>query len=231
MTYQYPFRGLYRLGTRYGHKGTMWACGWHSGLDLFSQAAGGDGKIYPIAPGVVLSNKASAAYGNYISIKHEDGYISLYAHMAARSTLAVGAAVNLDTVLGREGSTGNSTAVHLHIEVHKGAYKYPASIDPEAFMQLHMLTVVQAIDNLAQRGVISNRRYWQDRYRDVPELDKLLISMAVHCKVKTVEVTTLQEAAKRLYSAGVIPVLDFWIANAGRIQWLDKLIIAAAEYV
>ena len=108
MTYQYPFRVKYKLGTRYGVKGKLWSCGWHSGLDLYSKSAGGDGKIYPISPGVVLSNKSSAAYGNYISIKHDDGYISLYAHMAARSTLAVGAAVGLETVLGQEGTTGTA---------------------------------------------------------------------------------------------------------------------------
>ena len=104
-------------------------------------------------------------------------------------------------------------------------------IDPEKFLMERTMTVMQAIERLAQIGVISNRAYWQERYRDLPYLDKLLIGMAVHCDAKTATVTTLQEAAKRLCSAGVISSAAYWIANAGRVQWLDKLIISAAEYV
>lgn len=40
-----------------------------------------------------------------------------------------------DVALGVEGATGNATGKHLHIEVHKGAYSYPASIDPLEFIK------------------------------------------------------------------------------------------------
>lgn len=231
MTYQYPFHSLYRFGTRYGHKGSIWKCGWHSGLDIFSQAAGGDGRIYPIAPGIVLTNNVSASYGNYISLKHEDGYISLYAHMAKRSALSVGAMVDLDTILGQEGSTGNSTAVHLHLEIHKDAYSYPSKIDPEKYLLAHILTAPAAIEMLAKKGIVTSPAYWLERYRDVQYLDKLLISLAVYAGLKQATVTTLQDAVKRLYSAGVISVMAYWFDNAGKIKWLDKLLISAAQYV
>lgn len=40
-----------------------------------------------------------------------------------------------NTMLGVEGVTGNVTGKHLHLEVHKGAYHYPASIAPMAFIR------------------------------------------------------------------------------------------------
>ena len=46
-----------------------------------------------------------------------------------------GMRVDEQTALGLEGATGNVTGKHLHLEVHKGAYRYPASIDPLAFIK------------------------------------------------------------------------------------------------
>jgi murein DD-endopeptidase MepM/ murein hydrolase activator NlpD len=46
-----------------------------------------------------------------------------------------GVAVDESTVLGVEGATGNVTGRHLHIEVHKGEYRYPAEIDPLTFIE------------------------------------------------------------------------------------------------
>ena len=54
MIYQYPFRGLYKVSLPFGAPGKLWRCGYHSGLDLVSAAAGGDGRVYPVAPGKVI---------------------------------------------------------------------------------------------------------------------------------------------------------------------------------
>jgi len=137
-TYQYPFK-TYKLGSLYGVKGKMWSCGYHSGLDLFNKSTGGDGKVYPVAEGKVIraTPDNGGSYGNFVTVEHPDGYLSLYAHLEAiRVTL--GAKVSLDTVLGIEGSTGNSSAVHLHLEIHKGAYSYPSKIDPKKFLDERM---------------------------------------------------------------------------------------------
>lgn len=131
---RYPF-DKYVLGTRYGVKGTLWKCGYHSGLDILSANYGGDGIVYPIYAGVVLKTvRNNASYGNYVLIKHPDGYISLYAHL---KTVYVnkGAAVDGQTAIGVEGMTGNATGRHLHLEIHKGEYSYPAAIDPLAFIE------------------------------------------------------------------------------------------------
>lgn len=133
---RYPFN-QYRLGTRFGTPGGYWKCGWHSGLDLLSVAYGGDGLVYPLYSGEVMRVAKSAAYGNYILVAHKDGYISLYAHLRTVYVKA-GMAVDEETVLGIEGATGNVTGRHLHIEVHKGEYRYPATVDPLEFIRKGM---------------------------------------------------------------------------------------------
>lgn len=130
---RYPFE-IYRLGTRFGSKGKSWKCGWHSGLDLLSANYGGDGVVYPIYAGQVLKVTKSGAYGNCVQVKHSDGYISLYAHLRSLY-VKPGMWVDEQTALGTEGATGNATGRHLHLEVHKGAYSYPAGIDPLAFIR------------------------------------------------------------------------------------------------
>lgn len=133
---RFPFT-KYRLGTRYGARGRFWQCGWHSGLDLLSAAYGGDGLVYPLYAGTVYKIGKSGSYGNSVWIRHSDGYITLYAHLKTvyvRKNMPV----TEDTVLGVEGSTGNASGRHLHIEVHKGEYKYPAAIDPLAFIRTRL---------------------------------------------------------------------------------------------
>lgn len=130
---RYPF-DKYVLGTRYGTKGNLWKCGWHSGLDLLSANYGGDGRVHPLYAGTVTKVAYSAAYGNYVLVKHPDGYVTLYAHL--KSVLVEkDMRVDEDVVLGYEGATGNATGKHLHIEVHKGDYSYPAAMDPLEFIR------------------------------------------------------------------------------------------------
>jgi murein DD-endopeptidase MepM/ murein hydrolase activator NlpD len=60
----------------------------------------------------------SAVYGNYVIITHHSGYKSLYAHMS-QITCKRGNFVYTNTMIGRVGSTGQSTGPHLHWTVYK----------------------------------------------------------------------------------------------------------------
>lgn len=133
---RFPF-DTYRLGTRYGQKGRFWKCGWHSGLDLCSANYGGNGVVYPIQHGNVIKASWSESYGNYLVVKHPDGYVSLYAHLKS-VFVQKGDMVSERTALGIEGMTGHATGKHLHLEVHKGEYKYPSTIDPYKFLKERM---------------------------------------------------------------------------------------------
>lgn len=136
---RYPF-DEFRLGTRYGTRGSLWKCGWHSGLDLLSANYGGDGLVYPLYAGAVQKVAYSAAYGNYVLVSHPDGYVTLYAHLK-KVLVKKDMRVTENVALGYEGATGNVTGRHLHIEVHKGAYSYPAAIDPLAFIKERVQTM------------------------------------------------------------------------------------------
>ncbi|GEM_PF-1468644 len=139
--YQYPFRSKFEFGTKYGVKGEKWSCGYHCGIDLKSKNHGGDGLVYPIAPGVVESiNAHGNSYGRHLCIRHNDGMVSLYAHLEF-ITVNRGQQVAFTTKLGREGTTGNSTGVHLHLELHQDKYKYPAKIDPRQWIEDHLKEV------------------------------------------------------------------------------------------
>jgi murein DD-endopeptidase MepM/ murein hydrolase activator NlpD len=55
-------------------------------------------------------------FGRYIVMVHAGGFISLYGHLS-RWALPDGSVVPQGTVIGYEGSTGNSTGPHLHFEI------------------------------------------------------------------------------------------------------------------
>lgn len=87
-------------------------------------------------------------YGNYCAVDH--GVLSsgshagkqcysMYAHMSAPSTLAVGAAVSQGDILGPSGATGFVTGPCLHWEIHIADAGQPlvinsTDIDPQVFM-------------------------------------------------------------------------------------------------
>lgn len=69
-------------------------------------------------------------YGNYVSIEHDDGIRIIYAHLeSVNKDLYKGQRINEGTVLGREGTTGNSTGIHLHLEGRKSPYTTSDHID------------------------------------------------------------------------------------------------------
>jgi murein DD-endopeptidase MepM/ murein hydrolase activator NlpD len=58
----------------------------------------------------------SGGYGHYIKIDHGNGFETVYAHLS-EALVKKGDYVNNNTVIGKVGSTGNSTGNHLHFEV------------------------------------------------------------------------------------------------------------------
>lgn len=62
----------------------------------------------------------NSGYGNRVMIDHNNGFITLYAHLS-RVDVVVGQNVNRGDRIGLEGSTGRSTGPHLHFEIRKGS--------------------------------------------------------------------------------------------------------------
>ena len=102
----------------------------HTGVDF---AARTGTPILAAGSGTVEVAGRNGGYGNYIRIRHTDGYKTAYAHMSkfARG-VRKGSYVTQDQVIGYVGSTGQSTGPHLHYEVHHHGKK----INPRRLSQL-----------------------------------------------------------------------------------------------
>ena len=105
------------LGTMRKHQGTDYA------------AAAGT-PIRAIGDGVVIRAGWHNGYGNVVDIRHANGYVSRYGHMRGFAAgVRGGARVTREQVIGYVGSTGLSTAPHLHFEVHvKGTQRNPGAV-------------------------------------------------------------------------------------------------------
>lgn len=76
--------------------------------------------IYAAAGGTVVIANGNGAwnggYGSYVVIQHSNGTQTLYAHMS-KVLVSRGDTVSQGDVIGKVGSTGQSTGPHLHFEV------------------------------------------------------------------------------------------------------------------
>ncbi|WP_342262216.1 M23 family metallopeptidase [Alphaproteobacteria bacterium endosymbiont of Tiliacea citrago] len=87
----------------------------HSGIDL--RAPTGT-PVHAAYNGVILFKGWIKGYGNCIKIAHTKRVITLYGHLSKLSkNIKVGQKVKKGTLIGLSGSTGYSTAPHLHFEV------------------------------------------------------------------------------------------------------------------
>ncbi len=76
--------------------------------------------IYAVRSGVVArALRLATSYGIHALLAHPGGWGSLYAHMSSMFVRA-GQAVRSGQMIGRVGSTGNSTGPHLHFEARRG---------------------------------------------------------------------------------------------------------------
>ena len=102
----------------------------HHGIDFINANGGAceviaiaDGEVVHIQDGVKGYSDVLTA-GNYVKLRHENGYFSRYLHLAPDSIcVKVGDKVKAGQVLGMEGGTGYcipAEAVHLHFDINNG---------------------------------------------------------------------------------------------------------------
>ncbi|WP_256334311.1 MULTISPECIES: M23 family metallopeptidase [unclassified Microbacterium] len=111
----------------------LWDSGYHQGVDLL--APGGQ-PIFAAAAGVVsVSSESYGGYGVGIVIEHVingQKVSTTYGHMTYGSRqVQAGQTVAAGQLIGLVGSTGSSTANHLHFEVHING----SVVDPYAWLQ------------------------------------------------------------------------------------------------
>jgi murein DD-endopeptidase MepM/ murein hydrolase activator NlpD len=124
----------------------QYGMGGHNGTDL---AAAEGTPVLCIADGVVAYvDYDDEGYGHYCRVYHAQLAIhSFYAHMREAATVAVRQKVTAGQSLGYVGSSGNSTAPHLHLEIRlakpDGSYDEACApmpkgrVDPETWFAMH----------------------------------------------------------------------------------------------
>lgn len=100
----------------------------HNGIDIGAPAGT---PIKAAAAGkVIFSGWSNRGYGNYVAIAHPDGTITAYAHQSEILARA-GQQVAAGQMIGKVGSTGNSSGPHLHFQAGRnGAWFDPKSAWP-----------------------------------------------------------------------------------------------------
>lgn len=123
----------------------------HLGVDLGWVGKDGD-IVYAHSAGVVVKvvtgqkkdndTRGDATYGNYVKIKHPDGYYTLYAHLA-EVYVKVGEHVVEGQKIGYMGDTGNAYGKHLHFEVRNTKDKI---INPTPYLSEDLPEVKKRIE-------------------------------------------------------------------------------------
>jgi murein DD-endopeptidase MepM/ murein hydrolase activator NlpD len=87
----------------------------HQGLDL-AAPLGAD--VYAARDGVVTEIGEDPVYGKYVIIEHSENWTSLYGHLSSVNT-DLRKNVKSGNLIGKVGSTGQSTGPHLHFEIRQ----------------------------------------------------------------------------------------------------------------
>lgn len=120
----------------------------HRGLDI---ATGGNDPVYSMLDGIIHSKGTSSSRGNWVIVYNNNstspyyGYATLYMHLKDAVSYSVGDSVVVGQQVGIEGTTGQSTGIHLHVEMQDlnrwggewhSSYTQSDYLDPTQFMNI-----------------------------------------------------------------------------------------------
>ena len=124
--FTWPVPGFNRITSQFGMR--MHPILGYDKLQDGSDISGGGSNGTPILAaysGTVVLAQSYWGYGNCVKIDHGGGVVTLYAHASA-ILVSVGQQVNAGDTIALVGSTGNSTAPHLHFSlIIKGEFVNP----------------------------------------------------------------------------------------------------------
>ena len=112
----WPLPGVYRTGSGFGPRRApiKGASTFHNGVDIGSPYGI---EIVAALAGTVRFAGYNSSGGNYIEIDHGNGYVTKYLH-CSKLLVSKGDTVKQGQVIALVGSTGISTAPHLHFAVY-----------------------------------------------------------------------------------------------------------------
>jgi murein DD-endopeptidase MepM/ murein hydrolase activator NlpD len=99
----------------------------HSGVDISAETGT---PVHVTADGVVIFSAMESGYGRLVVVDHGGGIETWYAHLSAFYAHP-GQELRRGDVVGLSGSSGRTTAPHLHYEVHVGGN----AVNPYPFLE------------------------------------------------------------------------------------------------
>ncbi|MBI5327351.1 MAG: peptidoglycan DD-metalloendopeptidase family protein [Deltaproteobacteria bacterium] len=111
--FQAPVRGAVSSG--YGFRKDPIAGGrrFHYGIDIPAHEGT---PVHPSSEGTVIFSGEKQGYGNIVEIRHDNGYVTSYAHNQ-KNLVKQGDRVKTSDIIAMVGRTGRATGPHLHFEV------------------------------------------------------------------------------------------------------------------
>ena len=129
----------------------------HKGVDFRAST----GTPIPAAgSGRVVARSYNRGHGNFVKIRHNGSYETLYAHMSRFAKgVNVGTNVRQGQTIGYVGSTGYSTGPHLHFAIATGWYGGSGSGSYSSY-STYLTKVLDPKDIL---GLPKMGKYWNSR--------------------------------------------------------------------
>ena len=218
----------------------------HKGLDIVGEGHKTDyvtahtgGEVILLASGHVNNPGASgdASYGNFVKLKHANGYCTLYAHLDS-VCVSKGQTVKAGERLGYMGNTGNSYGAHLHFEVRTSGNE---RIDPEPYLSAELPGIKEEVIEIMGKYVSADKLIdWINNN----SVDMVEQTTAKHRTTDNLYYHTTYPATKGDEStrAGkwpegtVVDVVDGWESAGNGYTWVKVLYnggtyYAAREYL
>lgn len=99
----------------------------HHGIDIRAKEGT---PIFSFDDGIVTKVSSDSVSGNFVAIKHKGGFSSSYSHLSQQD-VKIGDHVKAGQRIGLAGSTGRSTAAHLHFRLNQDG----SIIDPTPYLK------------------------------------------------------------------------------------------------
>ncbi len=180
---------------------------YHQGIDI---GAGYGAPVYAAGDGVVTTAGWLGGYGNTVEIDHGNGLATLYAHLS-EILASLGQWVKQGNVIGRVGSTGNSTGPHLHFSTLVNGQQ----VDPMRFYGYEVGTRYVPYDMVAkihEGEMIVPKKYnpyanSKGNYSEAQGLGGDTITLNQHFYGDNISPADMERQARKLFrKVGLMPV-------------------------
>ncbi len=203
----------------------------HDGIDI----PGNDHPVYAFAAGEVLRTCEGycGGLGNYIRIKHPNGWVSGYHHLSRiLSKTKEGTQVTAGELIGWTGNTGRSTGPHLDFKIFTNGEKKDLGSNPLCFFPETVLKRVsyKSNSNCGKYGIPVSRN--SPALQQECESAPVTATSLDGCTFSTEQPdsTKMKRALNRVEALGILPVLQD-ASSAERLDYRLALGIITQESV